>query len=82
MNITEIHIGKLISDEITRQGHTNEWFSNRIGVSEQALQRLLSNPSIDSELLLHISSVLKTNFFRYYSEALHSSSNTNNLQNK
>ena len=73
MNITEIHIGKLISDEITRQGHTNEWFSNRIGVSEQVLQRLLSKPSIDSELLLHISSVLKTNFFRYYSEALHSS---------
>ena len=78
----QIHIGKLISDEIIRQGHTNEWFMDRIGVSERALQRLFSKPSIDSQQLLLISSVLKTNFFRYYSDALQSPSNTIKQQSK
>ena len=78
----QIHIGKLISDEIIWQGHTNEWFMDRIGVSERALQRLFSKPSIDSQQLSLISSVLKTNFFRYYSDALQSPSNTIKQQSK
>ena len=72
MEITQIHIGKLISDEIARQGLSDEWLMERIGVSERDLRRIFSKPSIGTEQLLLISSVLNTNFFSHYSEALRS----------
>ena len=66
----QIHIGNLIRDELRRQGHTNEWLYERIGVSERTLQRLLNKPSVDTQQLYLISSVLNTDFFHYYSNAL------------
>jgi len=76
----QIHIGNLIRDELRRQGHTNEWLMDRIGVSERTLQRLFNKPSIDTQQLLLISTVLHTDFFCYYSNALSSPSNTDTRQ--
>lgn len=66
----QVHIGNLIRDELRRQGHTNEWMMERIGVSERTLQRLFNRPSIDTRQLLLISTVLNTDFFRFFSDAL------------
>ena len=66
----QIHIGNLIRDELRRQGHTNEWLMDRIGVSERTLQRLFNKPSIDTQQLFLISSALGTDFFRHYSDAM------------
>lgn len=66
----QIHIGNLIRDELRRQGHTNEWLMDRIGVSERTLQRLFNKPSIDTQQLFLISIVLHTDFFHYYSNAI------------
>ena len=76
----QIHIGNLIRDELRRQGHTNEWLMDRIGVSERTLQRLFNKPSIDTQQLFLISSVLNTDFFLIYSDLLSAPSNTDTRQ--
>ena len=70
INFMHIHIGRLIREELRRQGHTNEWFMERIGMSERTLQRLFHKPSLDTHQLFRISSILGTNFFQHYSGAI------------
>lgn len=72
----QIHIGNLIRDELRRSGHTNQWLMERIGVSERTLQRLFNKSSIDTQQLFLISSVLHTDFFSCYSNALTTPPNT------
>lgn len=66
----QIHIGQLIRDELRRQGHTNEWLADRIGVTPCTLQRIYNKPSIDTQLLLRISQALRADLFYPYSQAL------------
>ena len=65
-----IHIGRLIREELRRQGHTNDWLMERLGVSERTLQRLFQKPSLDTHQLFRISFILETDFFQHYSDAL------------
>ncbi len=67
----QIHIGSLIRAELRRQGHTNQWLMERIGVSERTLQRLFNKPSIDTQQLLLVCQALEIDLFRHYSNALH-----------
>lgn len=66
----QIHIGHLIRDELRRQGHTNEWLADQIGVTPRTLQRIYNKPSIDTHLLLRISQTLRTDLFHPYSQTL------------
>ena len=66
----QIHIGHLIRDELRRQGHTNEWLADRIGVTTRTLQRIYNKPSIDTNQLLRISRILGTDLFLPYSAVL------------
>lgn len=66
----QIHIGNLIRDELRRQGHTNEWLADQIGVTPRTLQRIYNKPSIDTQLLLRISQTLRIDLFHPYSQAL------------
>lgn len=66
----QIHIGNLIRTELRRQGHTNQWLMERIGVSERTLQRLFNKPSIDTQQLLLISSALGVDFFLRISQVI------------
>ena len=65
-----IHIGHLIRDELRRQGHTNEWLADRIGVTTRTLQRIYNKPSLDTDQLLRISRILGVNLFQHYSTIL------------
>lgn len=76
----QIHIGNLIRGELRRHGHTNEWLMDRIGVSKRTLQRLFNEPFIDTQQLFLISSVLQSDFFRFYSDILSTPSNTDTRQ--
>lgn len=76
----QIHIGNIIRDELHRQGHTNAWLMERIGVSERTLQRLFNNPSIDTQQLFLISTALSTDFFRPFSDHLTAQSNADRCQ--
>ena len=40
----QIHIGNLIRDELRRQGHTNEWLAESIGVT--------TNSPIDASVMV------------------------------
>ena len=77
----QIHIGNLIRDELRRQGHTNEWLMERIGVSERTLQRMFNKPSIDTQQLFLISNTLGADFFHLYSDLLSTPSNTDTRHN-
>ncbi|MBR0170667.1 MAG: helix-turn-helix transcriptional regulator [Bacteroidales bacterium] len=66
----QIHIGNLIRDELRRQGHTNEWLADQIGVTPRTLQRIYNKPSIDTQLLLRISQTLHSDLFQPYTQAL------------
>lgn len=66
----QIHIGNLIRDELRRQGHTNAWLADQIGMTPRTLQKLFNKPSIDTQQLLIISRALNTDLFRPFSEEL------------
>ena len=68
--VMQIHIGNLIRDELRRQGHTNAWLAEQIGVTPRTLQKLFNKPSIDTQYLLLICQVLRTDFFRFYTGVL------------
>ena len=68
----QIHIGNLIRDELRRQGHTNQWLADRIGITPRTLQKLFNKPSIDTQQLLAISRALGVDLFACYSSHLYS----------
>lgn len=66
----QIHIGNLIRDELRRQGHTNQWLANRIGITPRTLQKLFNKSSLDTQQLLTICRALGIDLFRHYSDSL------------
>ena len=66
----QIHIGNLIRNELRRQGHTNEWLADRIGVNIRTVNKIFLKQSIDTSQLYRISKVLDTDFFSVYSNIL------------
>jgi len=63
MTKEDIHIGKLISKELKKDGRTKKWLSEKIGCCRTNIYKILSKPSIDVFLLQKISIALKKNFF-------------------
>lgn len=70
-----IHIGSLIREELRRQGHTNEWLADRIGVTPRSLQKVFNKHSINTQQLEIISRALGVDFFKYYSNTFSTMSN-------
>ncbi len=66
----QIHIGNAIRDELRRQGHTNTWLAEQIGVTPRALQKIFHKPSIDTQQLATICTALHADLFRLYSDQL------------
>lgn len=61
-----IHIGKLIEKEIHKQERSVTWFANKLYCDRTNVYKIFKKQSIDTELLLRISIILKHNFFKYY----------------
>lgn len=66
----QIHIGHIIREELHRQGRSNQWLADQIGVTPRTLQRIYNKPSIDTQLLLRISQNLRADLFLPYSNIL------------
>lgn len=66
----QIHIGNLIRDELRRQGHTNEWLADQIGVNIRTVNKIFLKQTIDTQQLYQISKALDTDFFSAYSNIL------------
>lgn len=58
-----ISIGQSIRTEFERQGHSVVWFAQQLCCDRTNIYRIFSRESIDTELLMRISIVLKYNFF-------------------
>ena len=64
----EPHIGKLIKDELARQGRSITWLATQLGYSRQYVYKLFRRNWIYTDLLLKISDLLDYDFFRRFSE--------------
>lgn len=74
----QIHIGNLIRDELRRQGLTNEWLADKIGVNIRTVNKIFLKQTIDTQQLYQISKALDTDFFNVYSKSLYSLPNVGN----
>lgn len=62
-----IHIGQLIKAELERQERTPTWLARKISCDRTNIYRIFERESIDTSLLLRISSALNRNFFEEFS---------------
>ena len=80
MNFKEIHIGELIK-KIVKEDQLDPYkICNYLEISETELTKIYHSKSLDSELLLKLSKVIKYDLFRVYSQHLLFYAPTNNNQ--
>lgn len=65
-----IHIGHEIEAELHRQERSVTWFANKLFCDRTNIYKIFKRDSIDSDLLLRISLILKHNFFLLYVDEL------------
>ena len=65
-----IHIGKLIEKEVYKQKISISWFAQKLYCDRTNIYKIFNRQSIDTELLLRISQILKYDFFLYYQKEL------------
>ena len=58
-----VSIGQSIRAEFERQGHSVVWFAQQLCCDRTNIYRIFARDSIDTELLIRISVILKHNFF-------------------
>lgn len=57
------HVGRLIEDELHRQGLSVTWFAEQLCCARTNVYKIFRKSSIDTELLLRISDILQYDFF-------------------
>jgi transcriptional regulator with XRE-family HTH domain len=69
--VSKVHIGKKIREVLRKAGYTSvEDFAKEIGLSRNGLYKIFEKQFIDTDLLRKISTVLKHDFFSYFSQDL------------
>lgn len=69
-NLRTMHIGESIKKELERQGKTVVWFANQLPCHRTHVYRIFEKSSIDTHVLMHISRILKYDFFAEHSKEL------------
>ncbi len=64
-----VHTGRLIACELKRQRRPVSWLAEKLYCDRSNVYRLLQKSSLDSNLLLRISNILRCDFFAAYSKA-------------
>ena len=67
---SEIHIGKIIKEELRRQKRTNQWLAEQLSINIRTVNKIFLKQIIDTEQLFMISHVLGKDLFKLYSEKL------------
>lgn len=65
-----MHIGKLIKQRMDEQGKTVVWLARQLSYSRTNVYKIYDKASIDTDVLLRISSILEYDFFSLYSDSL------------
>lgn len=60
------HIGRLIKEELARQGRSVTWFAKQLHCSRQNVYGIFENPWIYTDTLLKISEILDYDFFNIF----------------
>ena len=63
-------IGFLIKEELERQERSISWFARKLSCDRSNVYRLFQKESVDTRLLMRVSSLLKHDFFYDFSECL------------
>jgi len=65
-----MHIGQLIKQEMDKQGKIVSWLARELSYCRTNVYKIYDKKSIDTDLLLRISILLKHDFFACYSNEL------------
>ena len=63
-----IHLGSIIRKRFDEQGESVSWFAKQLCCDRTNVYSIFKRESIDTALLVKISTILKHDFFKYYSE--------------
>lgn len=64
-----VHIGNLIRQTLKERGYTVVWFAAQLAYTRVNVYKIFEKKSLDTDLLMRISVILGTNFFKpYYDE--------------
>ena len=64
-----MHIGNLIRQTLKERGYTVVWFAAQLAYTRVNVYKIFEKKSLDTDLLMRISVILDTNFFKpYYDE--------------
>jgi plasmid maintenance system antidote protein VapI len=63
-----VHIGLMIWKQMKRQNLSNTGLATSLGISRTRMQAILNEPSVNTDILLNISEIMKFNFFQYYED--------------
>ena len=71
-DISTLHIGSLIREQMTRKGIKVSWLAQQLGCHRNNIYLIFSRPWIDTDTLMKISQILQHDFFddlsRWYKE--------------
>jgi len=70
MNV-DIHIGSLIREVLIKEGRKPSWLAKKLHYDNSNVYRIFKNQTINTQLLLKISLLLKHDFFSHYSTIVH-----------
>ena len=65
-----IFIGKIIEEELRSQERSVVWLSRKLNCNRTNIYKIFNRSSIDTDLLLKISAILKRDFFKLYTSEL------------
>jgi hypothetical protein len=65
-----LHIGHEIQQELRRQERSVAWFARRLACDRTNVYRIFDKESLDTRLLMRISTILMRDFFVLYSQQL------------
>ena len=69
-------IGELVKEELAAQERTITWFARKLCIDRSNVYRLFQKNSIDTDLLMRISLVLKKDFFTILARSLEEKRNS------
>ena len=65
-----MHSGRLIKQKMDEQGKTVTWLARELSYCRTNIYKIYDKKSLDTDLLLRISALLRHDFFSDYSEEL------------
>lgn len=65
-----MHVGKLIKKVVRHKGMTVVRFADKLSYSRANVYKIFEKKSIDTDLLMRISSILEFDFFKEISETI------------